>query len=145
MQYEHSYFDYFLKYVRTVLTFTVSKKSTQVVADRGYFCASEMKKVADQGIEVCVPSHCTLPEDPVKNAGKPLSDPFLLKIARFARTSVSQNELIHRKTSVEPVFGILKSVLGFTHFFPSQPCFRPARMGTFDLIVQFEAASRPLD
>ena len=88
--------------------------SEELVADRGYFSKSNLEGLESQGIHPTIPSQVPItPEAGKKNH---LKDPYLIAHAQAAASPHSQTSLRKRKTTVEPLFGCIKSILGFRAF-----------------------------
>lgn len=87
----------------------------KVVADRGYFSEENYRELDKRGIDATIPNHMKLPEDGGK-VYETLSSPYLIAKARQARSKEGQASLQRRKTTVEPMFGLMKWCLGFRDF-----------------------------
>jgi transposase len=97
---------------------------TEVLADTGYFSDEAITEIeADNGPTVYVPAgkqghHKSIkdlekqadPQNPPDNAG------MKEKMAHRLKTKYGKEKYKLRKQTVEPVFGIIKEILGFKHF-----------------------------
>jgi transposase len=100
-----------------------------VLADAGYACGKQVKMLEEAGIKPLVAIGRTMgqrpydfrppPGDPGGSTQKPpksVNDPW--RIAMQAKLDTEDGKALYkkRKQTVEPVFGIIKSVLGFRSF-----------------------------
>jgi transposase len=95
-----------------------------VLADNGYVNSEAIERLATDGFDVYVP---VTSEDgnherrydfrpPKKKKPKTVSKPRLAAMQTKMETGEARRLYAKRKQTVEPVFGIIKSVLGFRHF-----------------------------
>ena len=103
---------------------TLGRPST-LLADAGFANGEVVGGLEQRGIEVLVAvSRSTEPRaydfrpppDPTKPPPRPPKAPWRLAMQAKLRTETAKAKYRKRKSTVEPVFGILKSVLGFTRF-----------------------------
>ncbi len=87
----------------------------KVVADRGYFSEENHRELDKRGIDATIPNHMKHPEDGGK-VYETLSSPYLIAKSRQARSKEGQASLQRRKTTAEPMFGLMKWCLGFRDF-----------------------------
>jgi len=96
-----------------------------VLADAGYDNHQAVEAMKAQGIKPLVAIRGggkQRPHDfrpPPKNAGKaprPITEPWRLEMIDIMNEPDNQAEYAKRKITVEPVFGIIKNVIGFTEF-----------------------------
>jgi len=99
-------------------------KPTAVLADCGYANANALKDMDDEKIDAYVAvsrdeNHTQRRYEyrPQKETSpKKITDPRLLEMKKKLQTEVGRQMYSRRKKTVEPVFGIIKSVLGFRQF-----------------------------
>jgi transposase len=100
-----------------------------VLADAGYACGKQVKALQDKGIDPYVAIGRTMPHRPYDfrpppgDVGGPKDKPYQpihapWRIDMKAKMETEDGKALYkkRKQTVEPVFGIIKSVLGFRHF-----------------------------
>jgi len=103
----------------------VLKKPKAVLADSGYVNQDAFKTLEENRIEAYVAvssdeshSQRTYEFRPVYNPSKKVvKNPRLRKMQKKLRTEEGRKIYAKRKHTVEPVFGIIKHVLGFRRFF----------------------------
>jgi hypothetical protein len=99
-------------------------KPTTVLGDAGYASGEAVKALEAHGIEVLVAigrPEANRPYDfrPPNPEAKPPPEPkapWRIRMKERLQTEAAKKKYRHRKSTVEPVFGIIKSVLGFTRF-----------------------------
>ena len=89
--------------------------------DNGYFSAANVGACAGQGIEPLIAlgreaHHLSLDERFGPDAPEPSTDDPVKKMAWRLRTKDGRVRYAKRKSTVEPVFGIIKHVMGFRQF-----------------------------
>ncbi len=99
-----------------------------VLADTGYVNADAMERLEAAGVDLYVAvsrdeSHSQRrydyrPTSVTAKAPKTVKDPRLRKMQEKLQTEVGRKLYAIRKQMVEPVFGIIKSILGFRQFLP---------------------------
>lgn len=95
----------------------------RALADNGYASGSEVEKLEDRGVDVLVSTgkedrrrrHDFRPETPEKPQKEPVSE-WVLKMREKMARDDNRERYGLRKQTVEPVFGIVKQVLGFRQF-----------------------------
>jgi hypothetical protein len=100
-----------------------------VLADAGYACGKQVKALQDNGINPLVAIGRTMPHrpydfrpppgDPGGPKQKPppnINSPWRIDMKAKLESENGKALYKKRKQTVEPVFGIIKSVLGFRHF-----------------------------
>lgn len=100
-----------------------------VLADNGYASEDEVTALEEDGVEVLVSVHSESKEnsrkydfrplDKIKkkeNKNKPQAKEWIKRMADKMETKEAKKRYRYRKQTVEPVFGIIKSVLGFRQF-----------------------------
>ena len=92
-----------------------------LLADTGYFSADNVKTCSEQGIEPLIAMgrdshHLPLAERLAEDAPAPKTDDPLETMAWYLKTKEGKARYAKRKSTVEPVFGIIKHVLGFRQF-----------------------------
>ena len=100
-----------------------------VLADAGYACGKQVKALQDKGIDPLVAIGRTMPHRPYDfrpppdEAGEPkakppqaINAPWRIDMKAKLESDTGKALYKKRKQTVEPVFGIIKSVLGFRHF-----------------------------
>ena len=100
-----------------------------VLADAGYACGKQVKALQDKGIAPLVAIGRTMPHRPYdfrpppgepggpkQKPPKPVKDPWRIEMKAKLESKDGKALYKKRKQTVEPVFGIIKSVLGFRHF-----------------------------
>lgn len=102
-----------------------TREITEVLADTGFFSESAVTDVEAQGgptvyaaVEKC--GHHRGVSDLLEQADPPLPPDTATvteKMTQRLRTAAGKAKYALRKQTVEPVFGIIKSVMGFRHFF----------------------------
>jgi transposase len=99
---------------------------TAALADNGFLNVAAISRVMERGVEV----YCACAADAAlaqrrydfrpptqrSESPRPVSDPKLLAMREKLASQEGRAVYRRRKTSVEPVFGILKQVLGFRQF-----------------------------
>ena len=99
-------------------------KPKAVLADNGYINGNAIERLQSSGFEVYIP---VTSEDgnnvrrydfrpPKMRKPKKISNPNLVAMKSKMATDAARKLYAKRKQTVEPVFGIIKSVLGFRHF-----------------------------
>ncbi|EKZ5314619.1 MULTISPECIES: IS1182 family transposase [Enterobacteriaceae] len=96
-------------------------KVTHLLADTGYFSAENVKVCAQQGIEPLIAMkrdvhHLPLLERFAAEPVAPDSDDPVEQMAYRLKTQAGRVRYALRKHTVEPVFGIIKHVMGFRQF-----------------------------
>ncbi|MBV0934191.1 transposase, partial [Marinobacterium weihaiense] len=96
-------------------------KVTHLLADTGYFSADNVKACGQQGIEPLIAMkrdvhHLPLFERFAAEPMAPDSDDPVEQMAYRLKTQVGRARYALRKHTVEPVFGIIKHVMGFRQF-----------------------------
>jgi transposase len=96
-------------------------QANALLADTGYFSADNVKTCSEQQIEPLIAMgrdshHLPLVERLAKDAPEPETDDPLEKMAWYLKTKEGKARYAKRKSTVEPVFGIIKQVLGFRQF-----------------------------
>jgi len=89
--------------------------------DNGYFSAANVGACAGQGIEPLIAlgreaHHLSLDERFGPDAPEPSTDDPVKKMAWRLRTKDGRARYAKRKSTVEPVFGIIKHIMGFRQF-----------------------------
>ncbi len=92
-----------------------------LLADNGYFSQANVKACLDQGMTPLIAlgrdSHQgPLAERLAPDAPPPTTDDPVLQMAHTLKTQAGRARYGQRKGTVEPVFGIIKQVLGFRQF-----------------------------
>jgi transposase len=92
-----------------------------LLADTGYFSADNVKACDEQKIEPLIAMgrdthHVPLTERLAPDAPEPETDDPVVKMAWKLKTKEGKARYAKRKSTVEPVFGIIKHVLGFRQF-----------------------------
>ena len=94
-----------------------------VLADTGYMNGKEVRALQEQGIKVVMATkaprrrkHDFRPEKPKKNKKLQARKPWILEIRKEMDKKENQDLYSLRKQTVEPVFGIVKRVMGFRQF-----------------------------
>ena len=92
-----------------------------LLADTGYFSADNVEACCGQHIEPLIAMgrdshHVALAERLAPDATEPETDDPVAKMAWKLRTKAGKARYAKRKSTVEPVFGIIKHVLGFRQF-----------------------------
>jgi hypothetical protein len=92
-----------------------------LLADTGYFSADNVAACCAQKIEPLIAMgrdshHVSLAERLATDAPEPQTDDPLAKMAWKLKTKAGKARYAKRKSTVEPVFGIIKNVLGFRQF-----------------------------
>ena len=99
-------------------------KPTAALADNGYINGNAIERLQDSGFDVYIP---ITSEDgnnlrrydfrpPKERKPKPITNPTLVAMKSKMETDEARKRYSKRKQTVEPVFGIIKAVLGFRHF-----------------------------
>ena len=96
-------------------------KPEALLADTGYFSADNVKACCGQQIEPLIAMgrdshHVPLAERLAPDAPEPETDDLVAKMAWKLKTKAGRACYAKRKSTVEPVFGIIKHVLGFRQF-----------------------------
>ncbi len=92
-----------------------------LLADSGYFSADNVEACCGQKIEPLIAlgrdsHHVPLAERLAPDAPAPQTDAPVAKMAWKLKTKAGKARYAKRKSTVEPVFGIIKQVLGFRQF-----------------------------
>lgn len=92
-----------------------------LLADTGYFSADNVEACCEQKIEPLIAMgrdshHVPLAERLAPDAPEPQTDDPVAKMAWTLKTKAGKARYAKRKSTVEPVFGIIKHVLGFCQF-----------------------------
>ena len=104
-------------------------KPTQVLADNGYACESQIADVQEDGVDVLVSVHSESkesprrydfrPQDKIKQKEKkdrPNTKEWVKQMADKMEAPEAKAKYKLRKQTVEPVFGIIKQAMGFRQF-----------------------------
>ena len=96
-------------------------KPEALLADTGYFSADNVQACCDQKIEPLIAMgrdrhHLPLAERLAPEAPEPDTTDPVAKMAWRLKTKAGKARYAKRKSTVEPVFGIIKRVLGFRQF-----------------------------
>jgi transposase len=96
-------------------------KPDTLLADNGYFSQGNVKACEGQGIAPLIAlgrdaHHLPLEERLAPDAPKPHSDDPVIKMAHTLKTQQGRAQYGKRKCTVEPVFGIIKQIMGFRQF-----------------------------
>lgn len=96
-------------------------KPDSLLADNGYFIHSNVKACIDQGITPLIAlgrdaHHLPLAERLGPDAPQPNSNEPVVNMAHTLKTKQGRALYGKRKCTVEPVFGIIKQVMGFRQF-----------------------------
>ena len=96
-------------------------QSGALLADAGYFSADNVKTFSEQGIEPLIAMgrdshHLPLAERLAPESLAPETDDPLENMAWYLKTKEGKVRYAKRKSTVAPVFGIIKHVLGFRQF-----------------------------
>lgn len=96
-------------------------KPDTLLADNGYFSRSNVKISEDRGITALIAlgrdsHHLPLDERLAADAPAPQTDDPVVKMAHTLKTKQGRTCYGQRKCSVEPVFGIIKQIMGFRQF-----------------------------
>jgi IS5 family transposase len=92
-----------------------------LLADTGYFSAANVRACGEQHIEPLIAMgrdshHAPLAERLAPDASEPNSNDPVVKMAWYLKTREGKTRYAKRKCTVEPVFGIIKQVMGFRQF-----------------------------
>ena len=94
-----------------------------VLADNGFATGSEVATLKARGIDALVAvgrqqrrRHDLRPEPPEKKPPPQIREPWMLKMQARLNKEPNRQRYRLRQQTVEPVFGIIKSVLGFRQF-----------------------------
>jgi transposase len=92
-----------------------------LLADNGYFSQTNVKACEDRGITPLIAlgrdaHHLPLEERLAADAPEPDSDDPVIKMAHALKTKQGRAQYGKRKCTVEPVFGIIKQIMGFRQF-----------------------------
>jgi len=92
-----------------------------LLADAGYFSGANVEACAKAGVEPVIamgrqPHHPPLAERFVKTPEAPVNPTAVEAMAHRLTTPEGRNLYALRKQTPEPVFGVIKSVLGFRQF-----------------------------
>ena len=96
----------------------------KILADSGYVNIDAIESLENAGMEVYVPVNSESGNHerrydfrpPKEKKPKAIRDPRLLAMQAKMQTDEARKLYAKRKQTVEPVFGIIKAVLGFRHF-----------------------------
>jgi transposase len=96
-------------------------QANALLADTGYFSAANVRACGEQNIEPLIAMgrdshHEPLAERLAPDAAEPDSDDPVVKMAWYLKTREGKARYAKRKCTVEPVFGIIKQVMGFRQF-----------------------------
>lgn len=96
-------------------------KAQAILADTGYFSAENVRRCVKQGIEPLIAAgreshHLGLAERLAPDAEPPQAEDVVEKMLWYLKTKAGRARYSVRKSTVEPVFGIIKQVLGFRQF-----------------------------
>ena len=96
-------------------------KPGTLLADNGYFSQGNVKTCADRSITPLIAlgrdaHHLPLEERLAADAPEPDSDDPVVKMAHALKTKQGRAQYGKRKCTVEPVFGIIKQIMGFRQF-----------------------------
>ena len=96
-------------------------QANALLADTGYFSADNVKICNEQQIEPLIAMgrdshHLPLLERLANDTPEPETDDPAEKMAWYLKTKEGKARYAKRKSTVEPVFGIIKQVLGFRQF-----------------------------
>ena len=96
-------------------------QANALLADTGYFSADNVKTCNEQQVEPLIAMgrdshHLPLAERLANDAPEPETDDPVEKMAWYLKTKEGKERYAKRKSTVEPVFGIIKQVLGFRQF-----------------------------
>lgn len=96
-------------------------KADTLLADNGYFSQNNVKACAEHGITPLIalgrePHHLPIAQRLQPDAPKPQTDDPLVRMTHQLKTQSGRELYGRRKCTVEPVFGIIKQVLGFRQF-----------------------------
>jgi hypothetical protein len=96
-------------------------KPNSLLADNGYFSQSNVKACDDRSITPLIAlgrdaHHLALEERLAADAPEPQSDDPVVKMAHTLKTKQGRALYGKRKCTVEPVFGIIKQIMGFRQF-----------------------------
>ncbi len=96
-------------------------QTNALLADTGYFSAANVRACGEQNIEPLIAMgrdshHEPLVERLAPDAVEPDSDDPVVKMAWYLKTREGKARYAKRKCTVEPVFGIIKQVMGFRQF-----------------------------
>ena len=100
-------------------------KVEAVLADSGYVNADAIEQLEKQNVDVYVAVSRLENHDQRRydfrpksepKPGRPIKDPRLLKMREKLQTDDGRRRYAKRKQTVEPVFGVIKSVMGFRQF-----------------------------
>jgi transposase len=96
-------------------------KPNTLLADNGYFSQNNVKACVDCGITPLIAlgrdaHHLPLDERLAADAPEPNSDDPVIKMAHALKTKQGRAQYGKRKCTVEPVFGIIKQIMGFRQF-----------------------------
>jgi transposase len=96
-------------------------KPGTLLADNGYFSQSNVKACADRSVTPLIAQgrdahHLPLEERLAADAPEPDSDDPVVNMAHALKTKLGRAQYGKRKCTVEPVFGIIKQIMGFRQF-----------------------------
>lgn len=96
-------------------------QANALLADTGYFSAANVRACGEQHIEPLIAMgrdshHAPLAERLAPDAPEPDTDDPVVKMAWYLKTREGKARYAKRKCTVEPVFGIIKQVMGFRQF-----------------------------
>ena len=92
-----------------------------LLADNGYFSQDNVQACADRDITPLIAlgreaHHLPLAERLAPDAPPPDTEDPVIKMAHELKTQMGRARYGKRKSTVEPVFGIIKQVMGFRQF-----------------------------
>ena len=119
-----------------------------LLADTGYFSAGNVAACEKVGVEPVIamgrqPHHPPLSERFEKAPDAPKDPTPVAAMAHRLKTARGRALYALRKQTPEPVFGIIKSALGFRQIFPARARKRARRVEPRDHGLEFEADVRP--
>ena len=96
-------------------------KAGSILADTGYFSTNNVRRCVAQGIEPLIAAgrerhHLGLAERLAPDTAPPDTEDVVDKMLWYLKTKAGRARYSIRKSTVEPVFGIIKQVLGFRQF-----------------------------
>lgn len=97
-------------------------KIERAALDAGYYSEENLKKLEEAGIEAYIPSgrqkHNEKIEDILATEPEPPDDPDNVVDAMQYRMNTQNGKIFYskRKSTIEPIFGIVKQVIGFRQF-----------------------------
>jgi hypothetical protein len=114
-----------LKPMVEAVSHSLGQKPQAVLADRGYLNGPIIEQIQAQGIEAYVALNAEAyerrpydlrSEEKRRENPRQYSAPVLVAMEQKLRTPEGRRRYLRRQASVEPVFGIIKKVLGFEQF-----------------------------